>query len=407
MSRAAVRSCMLSFYFHPSYSGSAVQARSLGRHLLKRGVIPWIVSANLTRSPSRETVDGLRLHRLPVLNTRSNELQIASFWLSVTWFLLRNRRSIDIIHAHGTFQHAIASIVGRWLRKPTILKIAMAHSDIAFRGQGRITGRVNRALVSRFDCYIATSAEVYEECMEVGLDPARIRRIPNGVDTEMFRPSASPEARNQLRQVLKLPNCQIVCFVGVIDARKNVDGILRIWKTVQAAVGLGHLVLIGPQSRDERSVMGLFYQELMRFVEENGLSESVTFVGETNDVAAYLQCSDVFLFPSRREGMPNVLLEAMASGLACVASNIGGSMDMIRHDDNGCLFDVDDETGMAAAVERLLREPDRAAAMGAAARKSVLDHFSLSAIAQRYANLYAELASRTNRTALDLRTGGS
>lgn len=393
MNNAVVRACMLSFYFAPSYSGSAVQAKNLSLRLRERGVAPLIVSANLTQSPKQDLVDDLPHFRLPVC--KRNDLQIPSFWLSLVWFLLRKRHSIDIIHAHGTFPHAIASLVGRWLGKPTILKIAMAHSDIAFHKHGRIWGRINRFLVNRFDCYVATSAEVYQECVDRGLDAACIHVIPNGVDTDVFYPAPSAESRSESRRNLGLPNRPTVCYVGVIDARKNLDGILRVWKMVQDRTRMGQLVLIGPKPRGQEEVPGPFYQGLLKYVSDNGLSNSVTFAGQHPDVPSCLRSADIFLFPSRREGMPNALLEAMASGLACVASNIGGSSDLIRHGENGYLFAVDDEVGMATAIEELLRRPDHAAAMGTAARQTIVRQFSLKATAQRYLELYAMLLKRS------------
>jgi glycosyltransferase involved in cell wall biosynthesis len=386
---------MISFYYPPSYSGSAVQATNLCRHLRAHGVEAMIVSANLTGSPSRDVVDGLPVYRLPAW--KSDNLQIPTFWMSLLWFLIRRRGDYDVIHAHGTFSHAIASLAGRWLQKPSVLKIAMGHSDLAFHRLGRILGRVSRFLVRRFDRYVATSMEIRDECLERGLDPARIRVIPNGVDTDVFHPAGTAEEKIVLRRTLGLPDVPLVAYVGVIDARKNVDGILRVWKRVRDAGAQGHLLLIGPRPRGEERTPGRFHNEMLRYIEEQGLGDSVTLTGPRNDVPSCLRSSDIFIFPSRREGMPNALLEAAASGLACVASRIGGSVDIVRDGESGFLFDVDDEPGMAAAVTRLLRDPAETARIGQAARDAVLETFSLHAVARRYFELYQELMQDSRR----------
>jgi glycosyltransferase involved in cell wall biosynthesis len=387
-----MRPCMLSFYFQPTYSGSSVQAKNLSFRLRALGIDPLIVSANLSGSRPIDELEGLPIRRLPLI--KRENLQILSFWLSLILFLISKRRSIDLIHAHGTMQHSIASIVGRLLGKPTILKIAMANSDIAFAGQGRLWGRINRYLVSRFDCYIATSSAIRDECLKIGLDQFRIHSIPNGVDTDTFRPAPSEEARSALRQRFGLGDQQIVCFVGVLDARKNVDGILRVWKLVQERIGTGHLLLIGPLPRGEEKRPGAFFRNLLTYVSDNNLDSSVTFAGQQVDVSSYLRCANIFLFPSRREGMPNALLEAMASGLACVASDVAGANDLLRHGENGFLFDVDDESGMADAIRRLLADPRAAASVGAKARDTIVQNYSLDATAQRYAELYKTLLDR-------------
>lgn len=388
---------MLSFYFPPAYSGSAVQAYNLSRCLLRRGVHAEIVSANLTESAAAEDLDGLVVHRLPLLKTQS--LQIPTFMASLTWHLLRNRRDFEIVHAHGTYQHSVASIVCRLLGKKSILKIAMGNSDIAFERQGKMWGRINRFFVKRFDRYIATSEEVYRECLSQGLEPARVLLVPNGVDVNRFRPAQSDEERRHLRRELRLPDKPIACFVGVLDARKNIDGILRIWKSVARSNVAGHLVLVGPDPAEGDGRQSAYGAQLRRFIVEEGLGESVTFVGRQADVASFLRCADVFLFPSHREGMPNVLLEAMASGLACVASAIGGSTDLIDNGRSGYLLPAGDEEGMAVAVTNLLTIPARARDLGAAARKTMVERFSITATAERYARLYGELLSERHSRA--------
>lgn len=385
------RACMLSFYFHPAYSGSAVQAHNLCRWLLARGITSEIVSANLTGSPKQDRCQGIAVRRLRILLRK--ELQIPSFGLSLAWHLLRQRRTFDVVHAHGTLPHAAAAVIAKALGKKSILKIAMANSDIAFQRQGRIWGRVNRFFVRRFDRYVATSEEIRVECLEQKLDPARIVVIPNGVDTDAFTPPATLEDRRRLRQELGLPDVPVVCFVGIIDARKNVDAVLRIWRDVSRGGAKGHLLLIGPEPSGPDGNSSEYCRRMRQYVEDEGLSASVSFLGRRPDVAAHLRSADVFLFPSRREGMPNVLLEAMASGVACIASNIGGSVDLIEHGKSGYLFDVDDEAGMTAAIDRLLRHPTLAWSMGSAARRSMVSRFSLEATADRYLSLYRELLS--------------
>jgi glycosyltransferase involved in cell wall biosynthesis len=376
---------MISFYFHPNYSGSAIQALNLSRHLVRLGVRPMIVSANLSGGPPCDTVEGITLHRLPTLRPR--DLQVPSFSASLLRFLAVHRDEYDIIHAHGVIQHVTASIAGRWLGKPTILKVAMSESDLAFHRQGRIRGRVNRALVSRFDRFIATTPAIVDEFAERGIDASRVHLLPNGVDTDVFAP-LPPEGRAALRRSLGLPDGPLVTYVGIINSRKNIDGILRIWRAVCAKQPSAHLALVGPKPADTDP----FFAELLTFVNGANLAGRVTFTGFKEPVVPYLQAAETFLFPSRREGMANSVLEAMACGVPALVSSTAGVASAVRHGENGCAFDVDDEPAFADALVDVLGNERLREQLGAEARRTVLTSFSLAGTAAAYRDLYAELS---------------
>jgi glycosyltransferase involved in cell wall biosynthesis len=379
----AVRPCMVSYYFHPSYSGSAIQALSLSRHLIELGAKPMIVAANLTNSPERERIDGIPVHRLRV--ARARELRIPSFWVALARFLGRHRREFDVIHAHGTLQHGSAAVAGRWLGKPSILKIAMAMSDIAFERQGRLRGTLNHRMVAQFDRYIATTSEIASEFGPQGLDPGKVRLIPNGVDTDLFAP-LDRARKDALRRELGLPPGPLVTYVGIVNRRKNVDGTLRVWSEAVTRGASGHLLIVGPLDETDS-----FTGELQSFVREKSLGDRVTFLGFKDPVVPYLKVSDVFLFPSRQEGMPNSVLEAMACGLACIVSRSAGISAVVEHGTTGLAVDIADEVALAAAVTELTRNRERREALGAAAREFVEKQFALRAIARRYMELYREL----------------
>lgn len=379
-----LRPCMVSFYFPPRYSGSAEQALNLSRQLRDVNVEPFVVTARSDDLPAHEVMDGIHVFRLPILASPS--LQVPSFMLSLAWFLVRRRHTYDIIHAHGTLQHGIASLAGRLAKRPSLLKVAMANSDIAFGRQGRLLGAVNRFMVSRFDRYIATTRAIAEEFAARSLDTSRVRQIPNGVDTDRFRPP-SPEERDTIRRELELPEGPLVAFVGIISARKNVDGILRMFRAAISGGAPGHLLLIGPLPGDDDP----FYRSARAFIAEHGMTNRVTFVGRVSDVNRYLRVSDIFVFPSRQEGMPNAVLEAMASGLACLVSRGSGSDQIVTDGLNGMSRALEDESGFAEALRQLLDEPALRQELGRRGRATIEDRFSLVHIAAAYRRLYDDM----------------
>ena len=384
-----IRPLMVSFYFDPVYAGSAIQAFNLARSLQRLGAAPLIVSANLTGSPAHEDYHGVPLYRIPSVG-KGSDWQRMSFWASLTLFLARMRRRFDIIHAHGTGPHAIVGPTGRLFRAPTILKVAMAGSDLNFTGQGRLQGRLNRTMVGPVDAYIATTRAIAAEFAPAGLDASRVRLIPNGVDTETNQPVGA-ERRARLRAELGLPDGPLVATVGIVIARKNVDGALRGFHAAVAGGAPGHFLIIGPMPAEHSG----YHDTLRTYVATHGLTDRVTFLGFQSPVTPYLQAADVFLFPSRQEGMPNSVLEAMACGLPCVVSSTAGvEASVVSHEENGFAIDVDDDAALAATLRRLLTDGALRARLGEAARATILSHYSLDAIAGRYWRLYHELLGR-------------
>ncbi len=386
---------MVSFYYEPNYSGSAIQAGNLSRYLQRRGVEPFIVSAMLESRLPLEEVHGVPVRRIPV--ARGGDLQIPSFWFGLAWFLWRRRRSYDIIHAHGTLQHGTASIMGRLLGKGSILKVAMHRSDIAFARQGRIWGRINRFYVRRFHRYIATSRQIFEEFQEEGMSAERIVRIPNGVDTEKFRPAADPEEKAALKARLGLPPVPVALFTGIVLARKNVDFVVRVFLRIRKQGIPGHLLIVGPGEGPGGELSGSYFDSLQTMIREAGLEADVTFTGRRPDVEDYVRASDLFLFAPRKEGMPNVLLEAMAGGLPCVVSRISGIEDVIEPGVNGYVLDIAQEDRFTQVAADLMQDGDLRARIGAKARKDIQKRYSLDVIADRYVELYRSLLDKRSR----------
>ena len=123
------------------------------------------------------------------------------------------------------------------------------------------------------------------------------------------------------------------------------------------------------------------------------LGESVEFLGARSDVTAVLHRGSIAALPSRWEGMPNAVLEAMACGLPCVATRVSGTEDIIEHDVNGLLVEPEDYQAMAQALLALLRDPARCSAYGKAARETIARDYELEHITDRYLELYRRMMS--------------
>jgi len=374
------RVLMFTSLFHPVIGGSEGQAQALAQALIRRGHAVAVVTQKLPRLPSYEVVAGIAVYREIRPVGRRSIVYGISYALSSALALLRHRRQSQIIHVHHLYLDAFsAGLLGPIMRRPVIAKVACGGyvGDIARLKRTRLAGLLF-AVTRRVDRIVAISSQIQGELINHSFARERIIRIPNGVDTNRFRPARDREAA---KRVLGLQG-KIVSFIGRLDPQKGLHHLLDAWSAVVAQRPDARLLLLGTGPQEA---------ELMRLAEELRVSRSVDFLGYREDVRPYLQATDVFVLPSLAEGMSNVLLEAMASGLACVATRIGGNTDLVEDDVNGVLVEPADGAGLANAILRLVQSDADAARLGVAARERVERELSIEVIADRYVQLYREL----------------
>jgi L-malate glycosyltransferase len=172
-------------------------------------------------------------------------------------------------------------------------------------------------------------------------------------------------------------------YVGRLHEQKGLDVLLTALAAVQSSPSPA-LSLVGT---------GPFEERLRALVYELGISGDVEFAGVRQSLTPLLHGADVFVLPSRAEGLSNSLLEAMAIGLPVVASAIPGNTDVIQSGVNGLLSDPGDPAALADALERLLSDGGLRRRLGEAARRTVEERFALEEVAARYRELYEELSA--------------
>jgi sugar transferase (PEP-CTERM/EpsH1 system associated) len=214
-------------------------------------------------------------------------------------------------------------------------------------------------------------------------NPTEMRVVHNGVDTELFKPR--PHLRDALRKQFGIaPECLVIGFVGRMIALKDVLTLLRSAEMIASEFPCFHILLVGAGP------------EAVRLDEYVGNSPSlpgrVTFAGNRSDIADVLNAMDVFVLPSIAEGMSNTLLEALATGLPAVATNVGGNPEILEDGRGGYLFPAGDVAALADRLLVLLRDDHLRMKFGVAARHRVVANFSLEAMLSRYSDLYLSLA---------------
>jgi len=245
--------------------------------------------------------------------------------------------------------------------------------------------RFGARLSSGVDAVIYNSKLSAKQHEAMGYCAAKTRHLPNGFDTSVFMPSDT--ARSHLRAKLKLAeNTMLVGVVGRFHPMKDHANFFKAAGLVKARYQDAQFICIGQGlSVDNPNVHQL--------VAEEGLEADVHLLGEQDDIATAMAALDVLCSSSWSESFPNVLGEAMACGVPCVATDVGDCSSMLGG--LGEIVPARDASALAKGIVRLLDLGDEARkALGMQARQRVIDHFSLAAIAGQHESLYLEICAK-------------
>lgn len=377
-----LRVCYLVAYFHPFESGAERQALAQGAELASRGYDVHVVTHAMPGVPRDEVLRGIKIHRWIRSSTRGPWFA-PTFVASAVGALRRLRPEFDLVHTHQALWEAVAAGVARGSGLLQGVPTVVQPASSGYYGEAQELSRTKGAgllkrLALRNDAFVAISADIEREWLALGVDPGRITRISSGVDGRHFRPRDAGGAIDPA-----FPPGPTVVFTGRLHPQKNLDLLLDAWPAVARATGAS-LVLVG--QGPERGRLEEKAQAL-------GVADRVVFTGPRADVALALRSADVFALPSVAEGMSNSLLEAMATGLPCLASDIGGNQDLLGPHDAGVLVSEANAECWAGALIGVLGDADRRRTLGSAARRRVDDEFALGRVVDRFVGLYESLVA--------------
>jgi glycosyltransferase involved in cell wall biosynthesis len=240
--------------------------------------------------------------------------------------------------------------------------------------------RLFQPTLQRVDRFLCPSRDIVAELGPHLRRPVAATYLPNGVDTRRFSPSTQEEKLQQ-RDRLGIRFQRVILHVGRHVALKGGDILIRAFAQAKASLPVNTgLLFLGEGEQTET------WKQLAR---ELGVGAAVQFAGTSGEPEAYYRAADAFVLPSLNEGMPNALLEAMACGLPCVASDTGGIRDVLAEQFAGQLVTPGDVDALAAALIRLLQPIPLA--LGPQMRQHVGAHFSIDIMTQRLLALYEEL----------------
>lgn len=234
--------------------------------------------------------------------------------------------------------------------------------------------------------YFALSRDLYEYLLQrIGVAPSRVTQVYNGVDMERFSPCAIGRAL--------IPGCPFndpaLWLIGTVGRMQPVKDQLTLAQAfilaLQEAPALrerARLVMVGD---------GPLRAEALALLGAAGLAELAWLPGERSDVPDVMRGLDCFVLPSLAEGISNTILEAMASGLPVIATDVGGNADLVVQGQTGDLVPSANPQAMASSLLRMANNGPLAASMGSAGRRVVLERFSMAAMVGTYQRLYDRL----------------
>ncbi len=383
-----VRILMFSTYFPPQYSGAAKQAISLAKKLREQGHHIEFVTIRWEGLSEEDEVEGFRVHR--VREGRGAKHKEFRLWWELLKYAWGRRGDFDIFHSHGAYYlNSIVGPIARFLGWKSLVKASLEDNDLHGLGISA-SGKVHKLFLRLVDRYIAISANLEREFNSTGLPKEKVVLLPNGVDTDRFRPADSEEKLN-LREEFGLPVTRpVILSVGVFDRRKNIHWLIENWVATRAFGTDALLLAIGPQSREDPE--GVFISSFKKLAEEH--PDSVRILEDVSDIERYYRAADIFILPSHGEGMPNVVLEAMASGLLCITTRVSGTVDLIRDGETGFTYTLNDSDDLKIAISRGLENHEKSVQTNS--RLFIEGRYGLQTVAKRYEDIYRELLGDIN-----------
>ncbi len=292
----------------------------------------------------------------------------------------------DVVHTQLEFSSILGSIAAHRLGIPSISTIHTLDRPRRFSRDSARFRIMAWTLRHRAQRVIAVSESARTHVLaRAGLHKSKTMTIHNGIDLTEFareRPSARSEVRKQLGIAR---DAVVVATVAVLRQAKGIDDMLDALPfLLRRHPDLTYLIVgDGPH----RSA-------LEEHVAERGIAGSVRFAGTRSDVATMLAASDVFVHPSHAEALPTVVIEAMTAGLPVIATNVGGTPEIIESGATGILVPPHSSRLLADALERILESPRQARAMANAARRTAIDRFDIDRQVARLADEYRVLVAR-------------
>ena len=423
--RKKLRICVIAYHFAPTIGGSEIQAEKHARQLQAFGHDVTVITLRREQHWKKvEDYEGLPVYRIGGIYRKNGTLRLGRLGhipsdILLFQLLWKLRKEFDGSHSLQMSPLAgVAAFIGQKMQIPLVVSIPSAGptkvprpedatlmadtlkekgidtaflrvpfqetvvGDIDVITRTAIGGKAILNYLKQSDTYYQVlSTRSHQLLAAKGFKTDHIFPLPNGIDIDKFCPN--PNQRSHVEQ----PERDLLC-VARLEFPKGVDILLHAWGRMMneddqwRAHLKPRLLLAGD---------GTLRAQLQRIVQELGIEESVVFLGSHKDVVPLLQQAWGFVLPSRWEGMPNALLEAMACGLPSIATRVSGSEDIIQDGINGLLVEPEDPIALAQAMRKIIHNHEAAQQFAKAGRDTIVQQYQLNHITKRCEDFYYQV----------------
>jgi glycosyltransferase involved in cell wall biosynthesis len=293
------------------------------------------------------------------------------------------RHDINLIHGHDHKSDLFAYCLCRWLWRRQMTVVSTAHAWVMLGLKGELYRRLDLSLMRRFDHLIAVSHATKDEMVDAGVPANLISVIHNGIDTEAWSPGRTIST---LRDELSLGQAfPVIGYVGRIMPEKDLETWLRAAALLARKFPSARFVLVG-EGKDSGT-----FNQLKRLAAELGIADRTHFPGYRSDLLPVYEAFDVFVLSSRREGLPNSILEAMALGLPVITTDVAGAKELVVDGQTGYVRPQGDAQGIARALIALAESERLRRHMSHSGRERIEREFSFATRLQRIEALYESI----------------
>lgn len=298
-----------------------------------------------------------------------------------------NAHKFDVVHCLTAFHHSF--MFSYWFEQegiPVIIKIGQSNytgfQDNSIFSKVLGLSRFRNKHANEITGYVSISKRIKKNLLKAGIEERRIHSIPNGVDVEIFKPVDS-KTKRQIKEKLGLLDKFTVLFTGAFSGRKNPLLIAKSFEKFKNESGI-QLLLIGPNTDD-----GQQRRQIEQLIQEKKIS-NIFIKDFVKDIADYYKASDLFVLPSKEEGLSNSMLEAMASGLPAVVTKISGSEDLIDESVNGRFIELD-SSSIYKAIDDYYKNKQKWSAHSNGARATILEKYDSKSVLNDYIELFRNI----------------
>lgn len=373
------KSLKIGLVCYPTFGGSGIVATELGKALAEKGheihFITYSKPVRMDWFTKNMYYHEVSVSDYPLFEYAPYELLLSSKLVDVAI-----NQKLDILHVHYAIPHASAAFSAQQILKTRNIDLpfitTLHGTDITLLGKDKSFQPVIEFAINQSDAVTAVSESLKEDTYQFFDIKKNIEVIPNFIDPSLYRFAEDIELRAQFAEKDEV----IITHISNFRKVKRVDDVIRIFEGVQQQLS-AKLLMVGD---------GPELHQVKNLARELGISDKVFFLGKSKRIEQITSISDVFLLPSETESFGLVALEAMASGVAVVSSNVGGLPEVNKDGLTGFLNEVGDIEGMIASVLTILKDKDTLARF----KTNALEHsqkFELNKIVPVYENLYLSL----------------